>query len=179
MTRLVLLLLLLVAAPAYADLTAAVLAMAHDGDYLPREFRGEAGERLTADLAVLFEIASTETGEPALLLAAVARNESSFRQNATGPAFEIGLMQLHPRHLPDGCADVKRLRQYRSFNIICGARELAAWRRTCGQAPTFRGTDKDTLSAYQSGRCSSSTGRAYAARVLRHLARGLAAGSGG
>jgi hypothetical protein len=111
-------------------------------------------ERLVPVL--LEEAAAVSPPFDPVLLAALAWNESGFRNDRHGARGEIGTMQILPRgmalHLCRGLV-ISRLRD----NVKCGARILARVRQICGGSPAR------WLSAYSGRRCGPSS---YATRVL-------------
>jgi hypothetical protein len=163
----------------------------------PRIEGGDRWARCTARMrafaALFVEAGITHQVDP-WLLAAQASRESGLHPWASGAAGEIGIMQLHPRGVG---RDVASLLSRAGARERCEARVDACQRPVIERAAAHlrrvwercteeghRDTEAAALSAYNTGRCNSETGLAYARRVLqrrerlRVWAREAAAGDG-
>lgn len=147
-------------------------AVAHcrsGGPARPGDGRWSRCDRRLRAFAALFVEAGEVHHVDAWLLAAQASRESGLNPWASGAAGEVGLMQLHPRGI--GAPIAAQLARERDR---CEARVDACQRPVIESAAAALrrafercGDETRALAAYNTGRCESDAGAAYARRVLR------------
>ncbi|OTG82546.1 transglycosylase [Acinetobacter sp. ANC 4558] len=100
-----------------------------------------------------------------LLLAALIRQESSYRSRVTSPAGAIGLTQIMPRFWQSDCpGDLFN----ESININCGAYILKKYEKNAGSMPVALGHYNVGPTAYNTNRKMKKQGKKYAKQVKAH-----------
>jgi len=97
---------------------------------------------------------SSSFGVPVALLLAIGKHESGFKQNVTGKAGEIGIMQILPSTGADlgfSVADLKELQG----NTNCAAMFLSKL------LTKYKGKIADVIAAYNAGKVVLSSGGLY------------------
>lgn len=100
-----------------------------------------------------------------LLLAAVVRQESSYRSQVTSPAGAVGLMQVMPRYWQANCGqDLFN----EAVNVQCGAFILAKYQTSAGNMKKALGYYNVGPSAFKNNRKMRKQGKKYAKQVKQH-----------
>lgn len=100
-----------------------------------------------------------------LLLAAVIRQESSYRSYVTSPAGAVGLTQIIPRYWQNTCpGDLFD----ESTNIQCGSYIIARYKSSAGKLPKALAYYNVGPTGYNSDRRMKKQGKRYAKQVEQH-----------
>lgn len=100
-----------------------------------------------------------------LLLAALIRQESSFRSTAVSPAGAVGLTQVMPKYWQDTCgSDLYD----ENTNISCGAYILNKYHQSAGKWPKTLAYYNVGPTAYETQRKMRKQGKKYAKQVKQH-----------
>ena len=104
-------------------------------------------------------------GVDPLLVAAVIRQESTYRSQATSPAGAVGLMQVIPRYWQQTCpGDLYN----ESSNIQCGTYILSKYNQSSGDWKKALAYYNVGPSGYENNRKMRKQGKRYANRVKQH-----------
>ena len=100
-----------------------------------------------------------------LLLAAVIRQESSYRSYVTSPAGAVGLTQVIPRYWQNTCpGDL-----FDEFtNIQCGSYIIAKYKNSAGKLPKALAYYNVGPTGYNTDRRMKKQGKRYAKQVKQH-----------
>ncbi len=100
-----------------------------------------------------------------LLLAALIRQESSYRTYVTSPAGAVGLTQIIPRYWQNSCpGDLFD----ESINIQCGSYILAQYKNKAGEMPKALAYYNVGPTGYNVDRAMKKQGKHYAKQVKQH-----------
>ncbi len=100
-----------------------------------------------------------------LLVAAVIRQESTYRSEVTSPAGAVGLMQIMPRYWQSTCGnDLFN----EAVNIRCGSYILSRYQQSSGSLEKALGYYNVGPTAYEKNRKMRKQGKKYAKQVLDH-----------
>ncbi|EFF83942.1 transglycosylase SLT domain protein [Acinetobacter haemolyticus ATCC 19194] len=102
---------------------------------------------------------------PPLLVAAVIRQESSYRSNARSPTGALGLMQIIPSHWTQDCPG-DLYNEY--ININCGTHVLATYYKSAGSWHKALGYYYVGPTGYQRSFSNRHKARKYARSFERH-----------
>ncbi|OAL86230.1 transglycosylase [Acinetobacter sp. SFD] len=104
-------------------------------------------------------------GVDPLLIAAVIRQESTYRSQATSPAGAVGLMQVIPRYWQQTCpGDLYS----ENSNIQCGTYILAKYTQSSGNWKKALAYYNVGPSGYENNRKMRKQGKRYAKQVKQH-----------
>ncbi|MCU4310944.1 transglycosylase SLT domain-containing protein [Acinetobacter variabilis] len=100
-----------------------------------------------------------------LLVAAVIRQESTYRSQVASPAGAVGLMQIVPRYWQSTCGpDLFN----EAVNIGCGSYILSRYQESSGSLEKALGYYNVGPTAYEKDRKMRKQGKKYAKEVLTH-----------
>ncbi|MEQ1368874.1 transglycosylase SLT domain-containing protein [Acinetobacter schindleri] len=100
-----------------------------------------------------------------LLVAAVIRQESTYRPYVSSPAGAVGLMQIIPRYWQSSCgADLF----HEATNVQCGSYILARYQQSAGDLKKGLGYYNVGPSGFENNRKMRMQGKKYAKQVLNH-----------
>ncbi|QXW27529.1 transglycosylase SLT domain-containing protein [Acinetobacter johnsonii] len=100
-----------------------------------------------------------------LLLAAVIRQESSYRSYVTSPAGAVGLTQVIPRYWQNTCTGDL----FDEFtNIQCGSYIIAKYKNSAGKLPKALAYYNVGPTGYNTDRRMKKQGKRYAKQVKQH-----------
>ncbi|ANF81839.1 transglycosylase [Acinetobacter sp. NCu2D-2] len=100
-----------------------------------------------------------------LLVAAVIRQESTYRSNATSPAGAVGLMQVMPRYWQNTCGP----NLYDEWtNIQCGSYILSKYESSAGNIKKALAYYNVGPANYENNRKMRKIGKRYAKQVKQH-----------
>lgn len=100
-----------------------------------------------------------------LLVAAVIRQESTYRSQVASPAGAVGLMQIVPRYWQSTCGpDLFN----EAINIGCGSYILSRYQESSGSLKKALGYYNVGPTAYEKDRKMRKQGKKYAKEVLTH-----------
>lgn len=120
----------------------------------------------TANRVAPFIIQSAEKNNlDPLLVAAVVRQESTYRPQVTSPAGAVGLMQIMPKYWQSTCgSDLYN----EAININCGAYILAKYETSSGNIKKALGYYNVGPSNFENNRKMRKQGKRYAKQVKQH-----------
>lgn len=100
-----------------------------------------------------------------LLVAAVIRQESSYRPRVTSPAGAVGLTQIIPRYWQNNCpGDLFD----ENTNIQCGSYIISKYKNTAGELPKALAYYNVGPTGYNTDRYMKKQGKRYAKQVKQH-----------
>ncbi|KGT48848.1 hypothetical protein GW12_01280 [Acinetobacter sp. HR7] len=100
-----------------------------------------------------------------LLVAAVIRQESTYRSQVSSPAGAVGLMQVVPRYWQSTCGNDL---YNDAVNIGCGSYILSRYHQSSGSLEKALGYYNVGPNAYENNRKMRKQGKKYAKQVLSH-----------
>lgn len=100
-----------------------------------------------------------------LLVAAVIRQESTYRSQVASHAGAVGLMQIMPRYWQATCGDDL---YNEAINISCGSHILSRYHKSSGSLEKALGYYNVGPTAYEKNRKMRKQGKRYAQQVKQH-----------